>query len=401
MNSSIISLAELLNSATEMVSVGFSSGYSFDEIKAEKYFDELLMNSSPTPIFSGILILEKSDNTYTIIDGLQRITTICLLLCALCENYKGVSKKNDVARNKLLERFLVSPNDSSQPRLQIKGKEQEVYKKILFSQDIKSEDKNTALFQTYSTFLKRIKKQKILGTDLFRLISKIQFMIVLTDKSEISARELYQSLNENKGNSQINLISDFIIQQDATTDKKWQAITAQFKKLSELESFVRDFLITRLDEDIPNKNALYNNFKNYFFKISKFQTLKDILDNMYKYSQYYLRIINSEFTHEEIKEQFIILNENEAKDTYPYLMEVLDDLENGHINTGAFLNILMMINLFIKSQQESSFSNVNINFSKLSKELNKMLVLKDYVPESIEEDKLTINVINKLANFEV
>lgn len=408
MNSSIISVSELLNSAKNLISAGFSAGYNFEEINAAKYFDELVMNTSSNPIFSGILILRKSGKNFTVVDGLQRLTTICLLLCALCESYKGTSENNEEAKNKILSRFLIYQIEQegqevqNEPKLKLGKPEQEIYEKILFSKELSEDEQNNNLVQTYQMFLKKIKEHKISGTNLFKLVSKIQFMTITTDKSEVSIRELYQSLNENKGKSQINLISDFIIQEDENSGIIWQKMVASLREPKYLlESFIVDFLTTRMDEEIPNKSALYNNFKNYYYKISKFQKMETIIADMYKYSQYYLKIVNADFENAEIKEQIIMLNENEGKDIYPYLMEVLDDVENSHIETSAFINILMMINLFIKSQRESSFSNININFASLSKELNKMLVLKDYVPEMIEEDKLTINVINNLATFEV
>lgn len=403
MNSSITSVSEILNSAKSLTSAGFSAGYNFDKASADAYFQELLQNSEyPSPIFSGILIVEKSKDDefkYTVIDGLQRLTTISLLLCALCESYKNTTKNNEEARSKILERFLVSQHE---PKLKLTGEEKNIYKKILFSEEVSENEQNTNLFQAYQCFLDEIKNHKIPGTQLFKVVSKIQFMLVVTDKTEASPRELYQALNNSNEESQINLISDLILQEDKDASAVWQQIVASFKSCNHLlEPFIRDFLITRTEEEILNKRALYNNFKNYFYKISKYQDAKTIIENMHKYSLYYFKIINADFEDAEIKEQIKILNENSGRDVYPYLMDVLDDLENGHLDPVAFLNILMMINLFIKSQKESSFSNVNINFASLSKELNKMLVLENYVPEMIEEDKLTINVINKLSTFEV
>lgn len=403
MNSSITSVSEILNKAKSLTSAGFSVGYNFDKTSTSEYFQELLQNSEyPSPIFSGILIVEKSkddESKFTVIDGLQRLTTISLLLCALCESYKNTTKNNEDARNKILERFLVYEHE---PKLKLTGEEKNIYNKILFSEELNESELNCNLFQTYRCFLDEIKSHKISGTQLFKVVSKIQFMLVVTDKTEASPRELYQALNSDNDESQINLISDFLSQADKDAGVVWKKIVDSFKNSDHLlESFIRDFLITRTEEDTLNKKALYNNFKKYFYKISKYQDSKTIVENMHKYSLYYFKLIDADFENAEIKEQIKILNENSGRDVYPYLMDVLDDLENRHLDMSAFLNILMMINLFIKSQQESSFSNVNINFASLSKELNKMLVLEDYVPEMIEEDKLTINVINKLSNFEV
>lgn len=402
MNSSIVSLSEILSTAKSLVSAGFSAGYNFDEVNAAEYFDEIVESSAfPSPIFSGILIMEKSDDKYTIVDGLQRITTINLLLCALCEIYQNTSKKNEEAKNKIFSRYLTSDN---KPKLKLIKEEQGIYKKILFSQELNKEEAESNLVKTYRSFLDKIKEHKISGTELFRIIAKIQFMIIMTDKAEISTRELYQALNNNKDSSQINLISDFITQKDESTGLIWQKVLDFYKDSGHqdmTEEFIRDFLTIQNDGKIPNKNALYNNFKSYISKISKYLTFEKVIENMCKYAGYYIKIVDSNFEDAGIKELITNINKNKGQDSYPYLMEVLDDLENEHINKEVFSDILMMINSFVKNRQENSLSDVTIDFTSLSKELNKMLVLKNYVPKIIDENKLTINEINNLSTFGV
>lgn len=399
MDSSIIKVYDILNAAKSLTSAGFSAGYSFDESKAASYFDELLVNSKyPTPIFSGILIIENKQKRYKVIDGIQRLTTISLLLCALCESFKG-SAKNADAKSKIYERFLITDDE---PKLKLGDKDKGIYKKILTSENLTQKDLNSNVYQTYKSFLDKIKEHKLSGNKLLDIISKVQFMTIFIDKSEISARELYQTLNNNKSESQINLIYDFISQQDSESGENFLKIGTLFKDEAYFfECFLRDFLITRIDSENHNRGALYTNFKNYYYSVYKYIDMNNIVSGMEKYAKYYLRIINADFDVNEIKEQLSILNDSEGKDTYPYLMEVLDDLENKHIDMDAFLNILMMVNLFVKGRQDIAISNVNIDFSSLSKELNKMLVLKDYVPEFLYENKLTINEINKLSKFEV
>lgn len=400
MNSSIIKISDVLNNAKSFNSAGFSTGYSFDSTNAEDYFDELLENSlSSGPIFSGILILEKSGNDFTIIDGLQRITTISLLLCALCESYKNTSKNNEEAKEKIFERFLVCDKT---PKLKLKGIEQDIYNKILYSLNPDKNESENNLAQAYQSFLNRIKSRKISGTKLFKIISKIQFMVIIIEKSEVSARDLYQTINSNKNNSQINLISDFIEQKNKAAGRAWQDCIQTFKSLNLqnfIISFIKNFLIIQNDGKVPGENALYNNFKSYFSQISRYQDTETIISNMCQYSKYYLKIINADFENDEIKAQIKNLNENKGEDTHPYLMEVLDDLENSHITQDVFLEILKMINSFIEKRNEGAASNVN--FALLSKEINKMLIFNDFQNEDLSENKWTINKLSNLTTFEV
>ena len=402
MNSSIITISEVLNNAKNLISVGFSVGYNFNEINATEYFDELIENSTPqTPIFSGILIMEKSENTFTIIDGLQRLTTICLLLCALCANYQKTSENNENAKNKIFNLFLLNGNE---PRLQLKNQDQNIYKKILFSEELTEKELKSNLFRTYRNFLTKISARKISGTDLFKIISKIQFMVVISEKSEIPAREIYQALNQNKDKSQINLISNFISQSDALAGLTWQKTVDFYCNLGYQEfltGFIQDFLVIQNEGRIPPKNILYNKFKAYFIKMTKFQEPKIIAETLYKYAQYYLKIITANFDNVDIQEQMAILNTNNGKDAYPYLMEVLDDLENKHIKIDMLLDILIIINSFIVKRLEAPPGEGGVDFASLSKELNKMLVSHNYTKEMPDENKVTINEINNLSTFEV
>jgi len=82
----------------------------------------------------------------------------------------------------------------------------------------------------------------------------------------------------------------------------------------------------------------------------------------------------------------------------------LDDFENHLIEREAFLNLLNTINSFIIKRNEDGQSDATISFASLSGELNKMLAMKDYKPEILEENKVTINEINEinhLSTFEV
>lgn len=399
MNSAIINVSEILNGGQNLVSTGFSAEYNFDGENARQYLRELVENSTqPSPIFSGILILEKTGQNLTIIDGIQRLTSISLLLCALCENYRNTTEKNEQAREKISARFLIK---DAEPRLKLSQKNKVIYKKILLGERINSKEKENNLFLAYQGFLKEIKEQNISGTELFRIISKIKFMVVTTEPSEISVREMYQALN-NKDSSQLNLISDFVEKRGDSSLKLWLKTINNYKKIGiPFENFIKDFLIVQNGGQKPNQNALYNKFQSYFTKISKYQSPDEIITNMCKYAKNYVKITRCDFKDKKIKEQIDILNKNEGQDAYPYLMEVLEDLENKHIDKEIFIGILSMINSFLLKRQEDSLLNLTIDFANLSKELNKMLILKDYEPKILDETKLTINEINTLSAFEV
>lgn len=402
MNSSITSISEILNNSQGFFSEGFSAGYNYDAIKAASYFDDLLEKSDyPSPIFSGILIMKQDENKFTIVDGLQRVTTICLLLCALCENYKNTSDVNAKASEKIFNRYLIH---NGAAKLKLSGEDKFIYKKILFSERLTEKEEKSNLVLAYKSFLQKIRERKILGTELFGIISKIQFMIVLVDPSQVSPRELYQSINGND-KSQINLISDFIYStKDDEVKRLWNEAIESIRSLGLIEvfeDFMRDFLVVQNEGRTPDRNAIYQNFKNYFNKMSKYVPASTIIRNVVKYSRYYFKIFKADFEDEEIKSQICTLNEHNGRDAYPFLMEVLEDLESSHIERDLFVELLTALNIFVKNKYDNPQSAPDIDFTTLSAELTKMLMAKAPEAPQGDEDKLTINKMNNLPIFGV
>lgn len=411
MKSSIIGILEILNEAKILNSAGFSAGYTFGAQKTREYFDELIQSANlDTPIFSGIMIIETYDKNgfYTVVDGLQRLTSLSLLLCALCESTKNTTKKNEDARYKIFTRYLA---DGNEVKLHLTERENVIYNKLVFSMPLDDDEAQSELAQSYFTFLEKIKEQKISATKLFKIISKIRFMIIFTDGTQLSARELYQSLNEDKSDmSQINLITSFISQNCATAMDIWRETIRSYESqgLKDVfKKFIRDFLTVQNNGLIPPENALYKGFKNYFYKISQYQPTQKTIENIYKYSQFYLKILQADFDDFEVQKHIISINENNGQDSYSYLMEVLDDLENGHIDRQVFMDILEMINSLLIARLEGQYTE--ISFASLSSELNRMIALKNYSNQSEEsnndsdgqENMITINEINQLSAFEV
>jgi len=405
MNTSV-GILDILNSAEKLVSVGFSSGYNYNETKAADYFDELMESANvASPIFSGIMIMEKSNDAndgckiLTVVDGIQRLTTLSLLLCAMCECFRDTSQKNDEAGSKIFRRYLACGDDT---KLSI-GEEDKIFSRIIFREPV-GDYAQSNLVATYKTFLTKIKSGKVSPTQLFKIISQIRFLVVYNENTGIPGRELYQALNKNKNDlSQLNLISDYIFQKDTESGLIWQKTVNLYKSLGlmiKLKSFIQDFLTIQNNGKVPLASDLYVNFRMYFDTMMNFQPSQKTVENICKYAQNYLKIIQSDFEDFEIKKMFISINENRGQDSYSYLMEVLDDLQSGHIEKDVFFDILTMINAFVVERIENEQTPETMNFANLSRELNKMLVLKvsELTPEDDDnyKEKLTINKINQI-----
>lgn len=153
-----------------------------------------------------------------------------------------------------------------------------------------------------------------------------------------------------------------------------------------LEKFVIDYLTIQNNGVIPKRDDLFMNFVEFYRKASRFQDVQIIIKNIYRYSSYYLRIYFANVSDDDIRLKIKKINAYNAKDAYPFLMEVFEDYEFAHINRAMLLEILDTVIGFIDERNSKKPSQIALSFAGLSTEINKMLVLKDYTPHFVVED---------------
>lgn len=158
--------------------------------------------------------------------------------------------------------------------------------------------------------------------------------------------------------------------------------------ISLFEQFISDFLTIQNNGIIPKKNELFNDFTGYFKKASKFQKKELVLRNIYRYSVYFIKIMSGSVNDDEIKSKIDEINSHNAKDAYPFLMEVFEDYDYAHINKNMLLDILDTVIGFIHERNSHEPSRLAVSFAGLSGEINKMMILKDYMPRFILTDNI-------------
>ena len=115
---------------------------------------------------------------------------------------------------------------------------------------------------------------------------------------------------------------------------------------------------------------------------------------------YYLRITFAQLKDDDIRKKIKTINALKATDSYPFLMEVFEDFEFAHINRAMLLEILVTVLGFIHERNSKKTSQIALSFARLSNEINKMLILKDYTPRFVVDKKeiKDPDTINSIVN---
>ena len=122
---------------------------------------------------------------------------------------------------------------------------------------------------------------------------------------------------------------------------------------------------------------------------------ENILKHIYRYSTYYLKILTLDIADVDIRRLVEKINKLGATDIYSYLLEVFEDYEFAHINKNMFVDILETV---VEYAANRKFSHKeSIPFSVLSCELNKMLAMKNYVPQLDNSEVADRSVTEKIT----
>ena len=148
------------------------------------------------------------------------------------------------------------------------------------------------------------------------------------------------------------------------------------RDLTLFRDFIIDYLNLQTDNVISTNDDLYKCFVKYYSQISLFQDEDEFLEQFARYAKYYIMLSYEYIKNDDFKHWISIINAYRGKVAYPFLMELLDDFENGRI-TKEDLNqmALMVVNLLRNSKLEES--ELRKEFAHLGLRVNKMLSSKD------------------------
>lgn len=154
---------------------------------------------------------------------------------------------------------------------------------------------------------------------------------------------------------------------------------AKYSMSDKFPDFIKDYLAIYTNGSTLTEADTYVYFRDFYSYAAKMKTDENILKHIYRYSNYYLKMLTLDISDVDIRNLIAKINKLDATDTYSYLMEVFEDYEFAHINKNMFLDILETVLEYSTSRKFSA--KEALPFAALSFELNKMLAMKDYIPK--------------------
>lgn len=313
--------------------------YSWSKDNAEQLIDDIYQSYAceEKEYFIGSMIcLNQGNNSYEVVDGQQRLTTLSLILAQLkfLIDHQGVS---DDLQKRILPIDVYS-DETDEPRLVVRKKEYSLYKHYILQNKLeykpeKPTDTESVFLENYRVigdYLKKFNEQELKKLAQY-ILQKVFIVFVQTDDLASSFR-LFNVLNS-RGLplSNADLLKNMLFEASANSNNN--SIENQVKQdWSEIEDIVginnldkfltlhkisekkdRDRVLEKgLDSFI---NSLKNDFNNRALDMTRM---------LLHSAKNYCRLIEAEFRNPKVKSQIKSLNHLNNRSWFPPMMAFLN-----------------------------------------------------------------------------
>ena len=286
----------------------YQRNYSWTEEHVRRLIKDIYNNQENIDYFLGTIIILNDANSYLVIDGQQRLSTILLIMKILetkfNKNYKLADfsfKSHNHQDLDYLEKLLKSPNLNS-----ISNQKQEYYK------NIKNIERELDELENIEKFINNFNKT---------------FLSVVFLQKEINQYKVFSSINSTgKPLTTLELIKSYLLSRfeefGLENEELYLTNLIDWIPNNNISNKTIDdgirYFIGFINNELVNKNTMdiYSGFLEIFNKSNEQEYFLQKWNEFYKFMSYYLYIHDSKFQ-DEFESMIIIQN---SLDTYSILI---------------------------------------------------------------------------------
>lgn len=342
-------------------------------------------------VSDGLYVNTETQN-YLVIDGQQRLTTISLLFLAIrdkLKNNNGFSTNERQITNQFLINEFASQDKKN--KLCLTQNDKVIFEKLLNGQRIEENEKQNKIWENYNYFVKGLNDTNINIDELYSGIRRLIIVSIVLDRSNDNPQLIFESLNSTGLDlSQSDLIRNYVLMglenslQEKIYNEYWLPMEKFFAhNVEKFDYFMRAYLTIKM-KAIPKLDEVYTAFKQYTFS----KDIKEVIAEIYKFSEYYSCIELDREEDYEIKDVFKDIKTLKVDVSHPFLLCVYNDYKNNIISKEYLIAILRLIENYIFRRAISGVptNSLNKTFASFYEEIDQqeylesikaILILKD------------------------
>lgn len=336
----------------------FQRDYAWTEEQCTKIFEDIVMAyKKDRPHFCGSFVYaplgsKKHIDSYIIIDGQQRFTTLYILIKALADS------ADDDRDKEALQRYLYNEDKFDRYGLDEKSKLKLKPVKtdndqllLLMSGKIEQMDKSRRgiIYHNYMLFMQLIKSflEESSANSVLMINDGIEKLICADIRldTDDNAQEIFERINSTGIKLGLaDLIRNYILMTDTDQERLYEEYWLTVQNLLSdklLDNFFIDYLNMKSDGFVKESEA-YKRFKQVYVE-GKYDNEKMLKEILHYAKQYYVFCYGSSDFGAEVNKALAGLRKLKQTTVYLFLFRVFDDYENGIINKNELARVLKML----------------------------------------------------------
>jgi len=384
-----------LHKSTQFVIPIYQRNYSWNEKQCEQLWNDIVRvgsNDDVTVHFVGSIVyvedgisLVTSHASLLVIDGQQRLTTVTLILEALARAIGEAEPVDGFSAEKIRAYYLTNGLESGERFFKLLLSENDCHtlKALIKGREITSES-SIRINQNFELFLEWIKKSPDMVPVICKGLSKLMIVDIALDREHDNPQLIFESMNSTgKALSQADLIRNFILmglKAELQTDLYkgfWRPIEIEFGQEAygtQFDAFMRYYLTVKTGE-VPKVDEVYEAFKIHALdKMVSEANVTELVRDIRRYSKYYCAMALGAEPLAKLRTQFQdLIQDLKYTVTFPFLLELYEDYDNGILNLEDFSESLSLIESYVfrRSICDIAGNSLNKTFAEFSRDLDK------------------------------
>ena len=366
MESAVVSMLAFLQYPQQLSIPIFQRRYSWEEKDCQQLLDDILRVGSNDKIDShflgSIVYIQKGLAPHGtvpklfVIDGQQRLITLSLLLSALSLTIVEKGDNIGTSPESLQNNYLFNNEADGELRYKLLLTKNDKGTLIDLLEDRyipRPTNPSSLLVENHEFFKNKLKKVDL--KTLHTGIEKLVIVNIVLDLTTDDPQKIFESLNSTGVNlSEADLIRNYVFMslkptfQERLYENYWSPMEQLFgdEYAERFDSFMRDYFTLKMKQ-IPSRGAVYEKFKERYPVNDNLEQLEEIVKEILHYAKYYVNMVLLTESDPELWRCFADLAELQADASYPFLLEVYDDYNQGLIERTDVIKILQLVESYV------------------------------------------------------